>query len=105
MHVAASSDHPRLPPFALYAPDMGLDHPQVHQVLTRPALVRTMDHTVRTKLPKSEVCCAPRGAVRATMDLPTSRPESFLYGPHLDLPRTPLNRAMVPRTCLNRIHA
>ncbi|KZV22503.1 abscisic acid 8'-hydroxylase 2 [Dorcoceras hygrometricum] len=25
-----------------------------------------------------------------------------LYGPPLDLPRTPLNQAMVPRTCLNR---
>ncbi|KZV14423.1 mucin-5AC-like [Dorcoceras hygrometricum] len=79
MHVAASSDHPRLPPFELYAP-------------------ATMDHTVRTKLPRG-------GGGGATMSLPKSRPESFLYGPPIALPRSPLNRAMVPRTCLNRIHA
>ncbi|KZV07178.1 hypothetical protein F511_45340 [Dorcoceras hygrometricum] len=48
--------------------------------------------------------CMREGA-RANLDLPASSPDCSPYGPPLALPRTTLNQAMVPRTCLNRSHA
>ncbi|KZV42726.1 hypothetical protein F511_10434 [Dorcoceras hygrometricum] len=68
-----------------------LDHPQVHPVLTRPALVQTMRRMVRMTLHKSDGHRASHAAVRATMVPPTSSLDFPLYGPPLALPRTTLN--------------
>ncbi|KZV34411.1 hypothetical protein F511_34720 [Dorcoceras hygrometricum] len=46
-----------------------------------------------------------RESARANLALPASSPDCSPYGPPLALPRTTLNQAMVPRTCLNRSHA
>ncbi|KZV22976.1 Trehalose-phosphate phosphatase [Dorcoceras hygrometricum] len=110
MHVAASSDHPRLPAFALYAPATMAGAPPAGPPTGTAGPSQTSlgpNHGPHSSKEASKIRHASRAArgCQSHFALPTTRLEFSLYGPPLALPRTPLDRAMVPRTCLNRSHA
>ncbi|KZV42040.1 hypothetical protein F511_18386 [Dorcoceras hygrometricum] len=94
MHVATSSDHPRLPPFALHAPTTMAGAPSTGPPPGPAGPNQTSlgpNHGPHSSNQAFQVRRASRGAARATMVLPSTRPEFPLYGPPLADPRTTMN--------------